>query len=254
LERRSARRAGIFISRGMTLPPPNGGHGSGNECERAFCLALLRRRNCLVPTMRGWGLLLVVMAVSTLTVAHGLQTFLAPNDPQSGGVLVAEGWASDYTLAAAAAEFRRNHYEKLYVTGGPVSSGSFFVEYKSAATLGAATLLKMGLAANEVQAVPAALVTRDRTYNSAVCLKRWWREHGIAPAKINLLTEGPHARRSRLLYEKALGTGVTVGVIAVPVQNYDPNHWWRSCSGTRTVLGEAIAYGYARLLFHPGEE
>ena len=80
------------------------------------------------------------------------------------------------------------------------------------------------------------------------------REHGMSPTKVNLMSLGPHARRSRFLFEKALGKGVVVGVTAIPSRDFDPAHWWRSSSGVRDVIGETLAYAYARLLFHPPKE
>ena len=67
----------------------------------------------------------------------------------------------------------------------------------------------------------------------------------------NLLTEAAHARRTRLLYQEAFGEGVKIGIIAVPNPDYDAGHWWRYSEGVREVLGESIAYLYAKFLFHP---
>jgi hypothetical protein len=210
---------------------------------------LLRRRSCLVPTWQGWLVLLLSLAGLTLLGLRGLYPFLAVTDSRPGGVLAVEGWTSDNTLAAAVAEFNRHHYDKVYVTGGPMDSGAPLSEYKTYAQFGAAVLRKLGLSSNVVQAVPAPPVRQDRTYACAVSLGRWWGEHGLAPAQVHLLTEGPHARRSRLMFEKALGKRVSVGVTAVPPHDYDERHWWRSSSGFRAVTGEALAYSYARFFF-----
>jgi hypothetical protein len=218
------------------------------------CCGLLRRRECLVPTWRGWALLIAGGTLLAIVVLLTAYPFLAANDPQSGGALVLEGWAPDYAIEAAIAELHEHHYDKLYVTGGPLEKGAPLSEYKTYAEFTAATLLKLGLSTNEVQAVPAELVRRDRTYNSAVFLRKWLGEHGGMPAKLTVLTIGAHARRSRLMFEKALGNGVAVGVIAMPDREYDPNHWWRSSAGVRTVVAEMMAYGYARFLFHPPKE
>ena len=67
----------------------------------------------------------------------------------------------------------------------------------------------------------------------------------------HLITEGAHGRRSRLLFQRALGSGVTVGVTSVPSSAYDPEHWWKFSAGVREVVGELLAYGYARFLFRP---
>jgi len=218
------------------------------------CLGLLRRRQCVVPTWRGWLVLIASCALLAVVLARTAYPFLAVIDSKPGGVLVVEGWASDRVLETAVTEFRRNHYDKLYATGGPVELGGPLSVYKTYAELAAATLLKLGLNTNDVQAVPAAEVRRDRTYNSAIFLKKWLREHNLAAARVNLITVGPHARRSRLMFEKALGEGAVVGVIAIPSEEYDPGHWWRSSAGVRTVIGEAMAYGYARFIFHPPKE
>jgi hypothetical protein len=68
---------------------------------------------------------------------------------------------------------------------------------------------------------------------------------------INVLTEDAHARRTQMLFEKAFGSGVAVGIISIPDPDYDAKHWWRTSEGVREVLGESIAYIYARICFHP---
>ena len=70
---------------------------------------------------------------------------------------------------------------------------------------------------------------------------------------IDVVTEDLHARRTRLLFQKAFGDKVTVGVIAVPNPDYDAKHWWRYSAGVKEVVSEAAAYVYARFLFYPSE-
>jgi uncharacterized SAM-binding protein YcdF (DUF218 family) len=69
-----------------------------------------------------------------------------------------------------------------------------------------------------------------------------------------LITGGPHARRSRLMFQKALGKGVIVGVISIPADDYDERHWWHDSQGVRVIIGESLAYAYARLLFYPPQQ
>jgi uncharacterized SAM-binding protein YcdF (DUF218 family) len=218
------------------------------------CLGLLHRRQCVVPTLRGWVVLALSLAVLTLICGRELRPFLAVTDPVPGGVLVVEGWVPDYMLEAAIAEFRQNHYAKLFVTGTPLQQGAPLSEYTNFAYLGAASLVKLGLSTNDVQAVPTGLTRRDRTYATALSLKHWWRQHDSAPTKINLITAGPHARRSRLLFQKALGNGVKVGVTAIGDREYDERRWWRYSQGVRVMIGEVLAYAYARFLFYPPDE
>ena len=98
--------------------------------------------------------------------------------------------------------------------------------------------------------MPTGRIRRDRTYAMALSLKHWLREHGMTVTKVNLITGGPHARRSRLMFEKAFGRGVTVGVIAIPADDYDERHWWRSQSRrARHYRRNVRVTRYARLLF-----
>lgn len=215
---------------------------------------LLRRRECLLPSWRGWLLLLLAGWLLAIGSVRKVYSFLAVTDPVAGGALVIEGWAPDYALAEVVTEFRRHHYTRVYVVGVPLERGAPLSEYKTYAELGANTLLKLGLDRDSVQAVPTPAVRQDRTYASALVLKQWLQEHNAMPVEFNLISLGPHARRSRLLFEKAFGRDARVGIIALENQDYDPGHWWKSSQGVRTVMDEIIAYGYARLLFYPGNQ
>lgn len=210
---------------------------------------LFRRREATVPTWRGWLLIFLIVAFLGLVVTRCIYPFLAIDRPVIGGLLVVEGWAPDYVLQAAVDEFRQGNYGRVYVTGGPLEVGAPLSEHQNFATLGASTLRKLGLASHSVETVPAPAVAQDRTFASAVALKRWWSSHDITPLKVQIVSHGPHARRSRLLYEKVFGKGVTIGILSIPPRDYDPKRWWRSSAGFRTVTGEIIAYLYARLIF-----
>lgn len=212
---------------------------------------LLSPRQCLVPTFRGWLVVVLMFSALAIFAVREIHPFLAVTDPLPGGYLVIEGWAPDYALKFAADEFNQDHYQKLLVTGGPLLWGAPLSEYKTYAEMGAATLVKLGIRTNLVQAVPSKLVLQDRTYASALSLRDWLRTQHAVAIKVHVLTEGPHARRSRLLFEKALGKGVAVGITAIPLPDYDASHWWRYSAGVRAVIDETVAYIYARILFHP---
>jgi uncharacterized SAM-binding protein YcdF (DUF218 family) len=205
----------------------------------------------VLPTWRGGIFLLAFVAISGTLVVRNIDGFLSTTDPQPGGVLVLEGWSPDYGMQAAIDEFRRRPYSKLYVTGGPFESGAVFSRFKTYADFGAAVLIRMGVDSNAVQAVPSQYVKQDRTYSAARALDRWFDEQRNRPDRMNLMTMGAHARRSRLLFRKALGPNPKVGVIAVPPLSYDGRRWWESSEGVRTVTDEAFAYCYAAVFFHP---
>ena len=192
---------------------------------------------------------MLLFAIAALVVfsIRGAYSFLTVNDPVDSSALVVEGWLPDYALQEAITEFGRGHYRRIFVTGGPLDNGAPLSEYRTFAELGAATLLRLGLNTNAVQAVPAPKVRLDRTYASAMALKSWLGSHEVADTNFNVISLGPHARRSRLLFEKALGKDYQVGVIAIGNQEYDSKRWWASSAGVRTMTDEMIAYVYTRL-------
>ncbi|OHE76063.1 MAG: hypothetical protein A2107_05960 [Verrucomicrobia bacterium GWF2_62_7] len=215
---------------------------------------LLRRRECLAPTLRGWALMLATATALVVTVVGKLHSFLAVTAPVPAEVLVVEGWAPDYTFEEAVAEFRRHYYKKVYVTGGPLEQGSHLSEYQSYAKLGAAMLVRMGLNNEVVQAVPSRPVRQDRTHAAAVALNDWLRQHNAMPASLNVISLGAHARRSWLIFGKVLSEKTRVGILAVEDRDYDPKCWWRTSQGVRLVADELLAYCYARFLFFPPKE
>lgn len=220
----------------------------------SFRPGLFQRRECLVPTVRGWLLILLAAAALAVGATLGVYPFLAVNDSKPGGVLVAEGWGSEDAMSEVIDEFKRNHYEGIYVTGGPIEKSSPLVEYNTLAEYGTVILTRLGCDPKVVHPVPTPRVVKDRTYSSAVALKQWLKEHGNPASKVNVFSTGAHSRRSRLLFEKAFGDDAQIGIVATEDRDYDPRRWWTTSMGFRCVTGEAIAYLYARFLFHPSAE
>ena len=193
-------------------------------------------------------LLLLVGAL----VLEGVYPFLAITHRVNANILVVEGWIHEHGIRTAVKEFQSNHYEHVFTTGGPVAgSGQYINDFYTSASVGADLLKKWGLPGERLQMVPSRVMDRDRTYGSAVALRKWFDEHNTPVSGINVVTEDVHARRTRLLVQKALGDKVAVGVIAIPNPDYDAKRWWRYSAGVKEVVSEAAAYVYARFLFHP---
>ncbi len=222
--------------------------------KRTFAAGLLQRRECTLPTWRGWlALLAVIGGLAALGVRMACH-FLTVETSQPGGVLVVEGWISPGDARQALTEFRKGAYTALYVTGGPIEPESPLASFGSYAELTADVLRRLGANPATLHAVPGPLVAKDRTYSTAVALKNAMQASGVPTASLNVMTAGVHARRSRLLYEKAFGSGTRVGTVTLAEHEFDPNRWWTTSAGFRAVISELIAYFYARFLFRPAAE
>ncbi|MBC8527175.1 MAG: YdcF family protein [Candidatus Cloacimonetes bacterium] len=209
------------------------------------------KRFCL--TSRELVFLLVIVVLLTIFVVKNIHPFLSIDKPVNSEILIVEGWLPDYALEQAMNEFNDNNYSLLITTGGPLLKGYHLSEYKTEAELAASSLKELGFDEEKVIAVPAPDVIKDRTYSSAKALKEWFMESDLKVKSLNLFSLGAHSRRSWILFQKALGDSIAVGIISAENLSYDPEHWWKSSDGVRTVIGEMIACIYARFFFHPKE-
>jgi hypothetical protein len=183
-----------------------------------------------------------------------IHPFLAVTHRENTKTLVVEGWVRQFAINAAVAEFKNGHYDRVFVTGGPVAgTGGYSNDYNTEASVGTDRLIAAGIPNNLLQMVPSRVWNRNRTYYSAVALRDWFSSHNIHAGSMNVLTEEAHSRRTRLLFQEAFGRNIRVGIISVPNPDYDASHWWRYSDGVRDVVGEAIAYIYAKFFFWPGK-
>ncbi len=216
-------------------------------------LGLATRRMAWKLTWRGWLLLLGVLLALAVSIQLHIYSFLAPNQPWPAPLLIVEGWSPTFTTKQIADEFRSGHFQRVLVLR-PITSATN--KYESGRFLGdymVNLLVQDGVPENCVSAIYPPVAKRDRTYSAALAARQWMEEQGISAAIIDVATLGPHARRSRLLFQEAFGDRTKVGVISLDDDGYDSAHWWRTSEGVREVLSEAISYLYARILFHPSE-
>jgi uncharacterized SAM-binding protein YcdF (DUF218 family) len=214
---------------------------------------LLCRRERWGLSWRGWFVMVLALCIGSLLIATNAYRFLAVTERVNSRTLVVEGWVHEYAIQAAAKEFRAGSYDLIFTTGGPVvGKGGYINDYNTSASVGAELLKKTNIPGEKVQMVPSRVIGRDRTYNSAVALRNWFAEHNLHVNSINVVTEDVHARRTRLLFAEAFGPHVSLGIIAVPNVDYDAKHWWQYSEAVEHVIGESVAYVYAKCFFYPG--
>jgi len=208
-------------------------------------IRLIKRQQVWRLTASGWVIAIALMiSVMFFSITH-LYPFLAVTSSVKTDALVVEGWVTDYAVEQALTEFKSGSYQQIFTTGGPVEKGFYLVEYNNFAAIAGATLKKLGVQPEKLTVVPAPDVIKDRTHASAIALRQWL-ANSISPIKsMNLLTSDAHARRSWLIFQQVLAPKIKIGIIAAKPVNYNPNKWWTSSEGVRTVISETIAYIYA---------
>lgn len=220
--------------------------------SRRILPSLARQRQIWLPTVWGWLLILGVLALAGFLLLRNAYPLLAPNDPAAGArILVVEGWLDPPELDQAIAVAKRGRYERVVTTGGPMLAWAPACTWESYAHRGASYLRSHGLDELPIDVVAAPASLQERTYLSAVMLREWMQRTGVRAEAVDLYSAGVHARRSRLLFQMALGEQTKVGVMAALPVAYDPAHWWQSTAGVKSVLGELIGTTWTYCCFWP---
>ena len=214
------------------------------------CVGLCVHSCTAMPLISIFGVLILILLLgvaSLVCVVINLHGFLAKNDPLVTELLVVEGWLPDYALAAALREFRQGSYRQLITIGGSIPRGSYLCSCQTFAELAGITLTALGLEPEFLLAVPDRSTGNNRTYDAATALKEWLPSANLKIDSFNLLTLGTHSRRSWILFKNAFEPDIKIGAIAIVPLHYDPQQWWKSSEGARTIVSEFIAYLYTRL-------
>jgi hypothetical protein len=212
-------------------------------------IILIKEKTCKVPTITGWILIVAFIGFVTCFVVLNLYSFLSKTEPIDTQVMVVEGWMPVFALEKAAKEFTQKKYSLVFSTGIPIDKGYFCWREKTFADMGATTMRHLGIDSQAVIAVPGLDSKVDRTFASACALKHWIDSTGKRICAINVISLGPHSRRSRLLFQKALGKKIKVGIVSYPDETYDPRRWWASSNGFKTIIDETVSYAYTKLFF-----
>jgi hypothetical protein len=203
-----------------------------------------RHRTIPCPTWRLWlGLLVPGLSLLILAGFHVHGWLSVTERVPDARLLIVEGWVPDYVLQATITEAAATRATRVFCTGIPVDNGSHLVEFKTYAEIASLTLLKLGLDPQLVRPVPCQDVKTERTRSMAMALKAVIGQEPIPDTgrKINLITQGTHARRSRAIFQEVLGPEWQVGVISIPSRSYDPVKWYRQSEGAKTVINEISA-------------
>ncbi len=190
---------------------------------------------------RKWKGPVLAIALLVIVLLAGVQDFLAVSTPIGHGVLVVEGWIPDSSFADALETFRTGTYTDLVIVGGSshrvegVRLEERLVSSGTSETDGGThhTPVFLPLTGN-----------RNRTYATALTFRSWADQSHRSIQSVDVFTEGVHARKSWILFRKALGGKYSVGIISGPERSYDPNRWLLSRRGLLVVSRNVAGYCY----------
>lgn len=219
-------------------------------------LRLFTRRDVWCPTLLGGTLLASIFALPCVWwFAYG-EAFLSITRRVPTRILVVEGWIGPDGLRAAKFEFERNHYDYLITSGGSVdpyeeTTANWQKTEWTYADGAQKQLVRLGLPIDKVIPAPPRIVDRQRTYSSAVAVKEALATYHLQAKSINVFTYGAHARRSKLVYEKAYGPETEIGVIAWEPSYYASTQWWHSSERAIEFMIQTVGFFY-EFLFNSG--
>ena len=191
---------------------------------------------------------LIVFLLLLFIMIRGAYGFLSPQKTVETKILVVEGWLNDYALEESLSLFHEDSYEMMLITGGPLNTGYVLMDYKSTADVALGTLLELGANPETTIAINRDLVWRDRTYKSALELRKYLKREMPEVDSFNLVSLGAHSKRSYLLFKRAMPE-YEIGIISMQERLYDPERWWNTSKGLRTIITEGIGYFYVLFFF-----
>jgi hypothetical protein len=185
---------------------------------------------------------LILLTFGLVWLCAWAEPFFSVNRPLSADILIVEGWIGSDGIRFAAEEYQRASYKYVVVTGGLIGQTTRH-DLVSYAEVAQQELVQRGVDKERIITASTGQIERQRTFKSAVAAWQALKQKGVHPIAINVLTLGPHARRSQLVYEKVFASDAPVGVIAfLPEEYAEP--WWFSVRRTKCLLKETIGYPF----------
>lgn len=199
------------------------------------------------PTLIGW---LLVVAIFLLPVvlwfAKG-EDFLAATQREPADILVVEAWIGYEGLHAAATEYFTHSYKYVIVTGG-LTSERWSTQRWLYTDMARKEFVRAGVPAENIIVAPSKDTETQRTYACAVAVQDVLGSGHYRFGAMNLFTKGVHARRSRLIFERVLGSDHKLGIISwMPAKELN-GPWWNSSERAQEFLKETVGWGFELLL------
>ncbi len=218
--------------------PPN--------AKKTTLLGLLVRKRRLAPSLLGWAGMLGAIVGAGFVAVHSIYPFLSAGSPVPEAPIAFSGTADDGALDFIIASCRSDVRIPIYSLGTEITFGAPFFRPRTWAEYGADRLRERSQGRNRAEPIAVPQCDLDADYAAALALRDWMVRRGEAPAALNVVANPADGRRADRAFRKAFGKGTRIGVILLPPGAVDLEHWWRTSSGFRTIVDEALSYTYAR--------
>ncbi len=98
-------------------------------------------------------------------------------------------------------------------------------------------LILSGIDSSLITSVPAKKVLINRTLSGALAFRDWLGSHDLDIKGINIVSMGPHARRTWMTYSKVLNNKYKIGIIPVPYNQRRYSHFGMTLKTLREAAG-----------------
>lgn len=206
-------------------------------------MKLFTPKTILLPTWQGWCLLFLLIAGCIFAVITKVHDFLAVTDRVAiADILVIEDWVPEKVVVAAVKEFKEGGYRFIVVTG----LKRFYGGKGGGDDLPPATASRLiesfSIPADRLIVCLGSMTDNHRSFSMASALRDAVRQKVVTTQGFNIVAPAAHARKTWLVYSRALRSEAPVGIIAVPTGDYDPTHWWRSSQGAKWVIANGAGW------------
>jgi hypothetical protein len=207
-----------------------------------------RKREVRLPTPAGCLVLAAAAVLLAIAVLRSVYPFLSAGSPvENASLLIIEGWIPDESIGEVLAAWSSG--QRIVTAGGPIPFGGDLLEQNTYAEVTAVRLQQAGADPADILCAPAPPAVSDRTWTSALAVRRRLEKEGLHGVPCNLCTFGAHTRRSLYLYRKAFGSDWSVGAVPLETGEYDLQHWWTGSLGFKHVLSELLSWVYTQCTF-----
>jgi hypothetical protein len=128
-------------------------------------------------------------------------------------------------------------HNSVYDIGELDGKRRFNNNFNSHAELAKNALLSLGIDSSLILAIPGKNVRINRTLSSALAFRDWLKTSNIEVKGINIVTEGTHARRTWMTYNKILKGNYKIGIISLPEYKEHPSWKYKVFNTLREAIG-----------------